>query len=330
MTTTPQKTMISKLADVQTVVKSVPKAGYNEHFKYHFAREADVLDTLQHELASRQIMLIPSIVEETREKLANSSTGKERHLTRLSMTFTFYDGECGETLSFPWLSWGVDGEDKGGYKAITGAMKYFLLKTFLIPTHDDPEATTSESVAAGLKVEGDVVTDMKTGETVTLPEGYCLITAVTEKSGKKGDPFWPVSMTGIDRTNGGGLTTITLTTFESRVKTLAEMYRGKLIPVHPGTKKSKDGKYTNLIGLTERREADDDDDRSYESYEAKPYQSDIKNTEAGRKRDVDEALGDAVEGETAEAGPDVGDGPGGQDGPPAGAPNVDDVDFATF
>ncbi len=29
--------------------------------------------------------------------------------------------------------------DKGTYKAITGATKYFLLKLFLIPTGDDPE-----------------------------------------------------------------------------------------------------------------------------------------------------------------------------------------------
>ena len=37
---------------------------------------------------------------------------------------------------------GDDGADKGLYKAYTGAVKYFLMKTFLIPTGDDPEADT--------------------------------------------------------------------------------------------------------------------------------------------------------------------------------------------
>lgn len=34
---------------------------------------------------------------------------------------------------------GMDTGDKAIYKAITGAQKYVLMKTFLIPTGDDPE-----------------------------------------------------------------------------------------------------------------------------------------------------------------------------------------------
>jgi hypothetical protein len=57
------------------------------------------------------------------------------------------DGVTGETLDYPWMGWGVDPGDKGGYKAITGAEKYFLMKTFLIPTGDDPEVTTDADQA---------------------------------------------------------------------------------------------------------------------------------------------------------------------------------------
>jgi hypothetical protein len=35
---------------------------------------------------------------------------------------------------------GQDAGDKGPYKAMTGAQKYALMKTFMIPTGDDPEA----------------------------------------------------------------------------------------------------------------------------------------------------------------------------------------------
>ena len=53
----------------------------------------------------------------------------------------FLDGETGASIKKPWRGYGTDKEDKGGYKAMTGGEKYFLLKTFLIPTGDDPEAT---------------------------------------------------------------------------------------------------------------------------------------------------------------------------------------------
>ena len=39
-----------------------------------------------------------------------------------------------------WAGSGDDPADKGLYSAYTGAVKYFLMKAFLIPTGDDPEA----------------------------------------------------------------------------------------------------------------------------------------------------------------------------------------------
>jgi hypothetical protein len=80
-------------------------------------------------------MLIPSITGETRHPVGD----KGSVLTVLEMTMSFHDGETGERMDYFWRGYGTDKEDKGGYKAMTGAEKYFLLKTFLIPTGDDPE-----------------------------------------------------------------------------------------------------------------------------------------------------------------------------------------------
>ena len=40
---------------------------------------------------------------------------------------------------------GIDKGDKAGYKAYTGAMKYYLANTFLVATGDDPEAESPDN-----------------------------------------------------------------------------------------------------------------------------------------------------------------------------------------
>ncbi len=128
--------LTSKLAEVMAEIHHIPKRGWNDFHKYHFALEADIVDAVRSGLATRQVMLIPSITGMQRDSVGE----KGSVLTTLMMQFTFRDGESGEEITRPWLGAGTDKEDKGAYKAMTGGEKYFLLKTFLIPTGDDPEA----------------------------------------------------------------------------------------------------------------------------------------------------------------------------------------------
>jgi hypothetical protein len=140
-----KRSLTSKLAEVMAAVERIPKNGHNDFFNYDFATEADIVAAVRQELASRHIMLIPAIVGREREPVGE----KGSVLTHLDMTFTFYDGESGEEKTFSWLGVGSDKDDKGAYKAMTGGEKYFLLKTFLIPTGDDPEADAERPVAVG-------------------------------------------------------------------------------------------------------------------------------------------------------------------------------------
>jgi len=55
------------------------------------------------------------------------------------MQVTFVDTESGESFSCIFYGDGSDSNDKAIYKAITGAQKYALMKTFLVATGDDPE-----------------------------------------------------------------------------------------------------------------------------------------------------------------------------------------------
>lgn len=131
--------LIRKLAEVMDAVERVPKRGRNEFHKYDYATEADIVSVVRKELASRQVMLIPEVVSHQREDITTKKNERGDPLSILTMRFTFIDGETGETDSRMWLGAGQDGGDKGVYKAMTGGEKYFLMKTFLMPTGDDPE-----------------------------------------------------------------------------------------------------------------------------------------------------------------------------------------------
>lgn len=130
-----QQSLAAKLAEVMAAVERIPKRGRNDFHKYDYATEADIAATIRGELAQRSVMLIPSIVGESRHPVGE----KGSVLTVLEMEMEFLDGESGESIKKPWRGYGTDKEDKGGYKAMTGGEKYFLLKTFLLPTGDDPE-----------------------------------------------------------------------------------------------------------------------------------------------------------------------------------------------
>lgn len=131
----PSPTLVKKLAAVMAAVKNVEKDGYNSFHKYNYASEAAIVAAVRQELASRHVMMTTSIRD------AKMHKGDKGIVTELWFTFTFHDGESGECLSLDSYAQGIDASDKGVYKAITGAVKYALLKTFLIPTgaQDDPE-----------------------------------------------------------------------------------------------------------------------------------------------------------------------------------------------
>jgi hypothetical protein len=129
-----QASLYRKLAEVTAEVGHVPKRGRNDFHKYDYVTEADLLDAVRAKLADRHVAVIPSL-HEIRERETDRSI-----VTTATVTFTFVDGDTGAMHAAQWAGQGDDPADKGLYKAYTGAMKYFVMKAFLIPTGDDPEA----------------------------------------------------------------------------------------------------------------------------------------------------------------------------------------------
>jgi len=125
--------LATKLSEIYDEVRAVEKTGENDYHGYTYVEEAQIVAKIRKALAERDIMLTSSTVD-------MKKSGKDGSLTTVEMQYTFIDGETGAKITKHWYGEGKDDQDKGAYKAYTGATKYFLLKTFLVPTGDDPES----------------------------------------------------------------------------------------------------------------------------------------------------------------------------------------------
>lgn len=125
-------------------VERVSKSGHNDHFNYDFVTEADITSAVRAEMARRQLMIVPSAVDAKVEPVGE----KGQRIFTQKMRFTVMDGESGESFAFDMYGQGADSMDKGAFKSTTGAVKYALLKLFLIPTGDDPERDRPRNATA--------------------------------------------------------------------------------------------------------------------------------------------------------------------------------------
>lgn len=111
------------------------KGGRNEFDKYTYFSEAQYKELFTELFSENELELKFTEVEyntfEGSEKQANGRMPK--------LKFTLFDIETGFYEETEITGEGIDKGDKAGYKAYTGAMKYYLANTFLVATGDDAE-----------------------------------------------------------------------------------------------------------------------------------------------------------------------------------------------
>ena len=122
--------LYAKMACVMGRLERIPKRGFNQHFKYQFVTDSDVLDTVRMAMAAEGVCLFVSM----------TGVQQDNKHTVVNLQFTFADGESGQSMTVAWVGEAMDTQDKGIAKAATSALKYCLLKTFLISTGDEPDA----------------------------------------------------------------------------------------------------------------------------------------------------------------------------------------------
>jgi hypothetical protein len=123
---TQNKSITTKLLNILSALKAVPKKGYNAHQKYYYMREVDVLEALKEELIKQKVILLTS------SKFVDIKERDKSYLTTVETTHTFVDAESGEQQVITSVGSGYDSTDKGAAKAITSAVKYAIQKTFMI------------------------------------------------------------------------------------------------------------------------------------------------------------------------------------------------------
>jgi hypothetical protein len=126
-----------KLAEVRRRIGYVQKRGHNERFNYSYVTAADIAGSVGDILSELGVVVIPCLENITYESAAGR--GETTRMARVVMAYTFSDVDSGEEIVAKVAGQGLDSGDKAPYKAMTGALKYALLQSFLLATGDDPE-----------------------------------------------------------------------------------------------------------------------------------------------------------------------------------------------
>jgi len=138
-----------KLALVRQRLAYVQKRGYNQRSNYNYVTAADIAGAVGDILAELGVVVVPRL-ESISHESARTGRAEAEHVARVVMTYTFMDVDTAEEIIVKVAGEGLDSGDKAPYKAMTGALKYALLQSFLLATGDDPEEdrTTNHSGAS--------------------------------------------------------------------------------------------------------------------------------------------------------------------------------------
>lgn len=154
-TSAPQLALYSKLLTIMEAADFIEKDKRNETQKYDYASEEAIKTKMHALLVQNRVLFIPST--HSVETVAYTVQGRDGQrsvlLTAIKGTARFIDADSGECISVDYVGTGADSQDKGAYKAITGALKYVLTGAFLIPTGSDPEGDAAKKTTTTQKRE---------------------------------------------------------------------------------------------------------------------------------------------------------------------------------
>lgn len=117
------------------------REGNNSFDHYKYFSEAQYKELFTELLSKHGLeMSFDEIAYET-----YTAEGKQPNGRMPKLRFYLHDTETGFHEATTITGEGLDKGDKAGYKAYTGALKYFLANTFMVATGDDPETESPES-----------------------------------------------------------------------------------------------------------------------------------------------------------------------------------------
>ena len=131
-------TIYEKLLKIMSDVPYLKKDGKVDYSsnKYRFLSESKVTTIMRDRLLDYGLIVFP----------IKQDIVKEGNVTTLNVVYKMVDTETGESIEIASSGQGSDTQDKGAGKAMTNAFKYMWLRTFAIPTGEDPDDYSSDEL----------------------------------------------------------------------------------------------------------------------------------------------------------------------------------------
>lgn len=123
---------------VMAQLRTIPKTGHNKFHGYDYATESDFVRAIAPAMAEHGISVRPARITLERLPAPSTKMGKEQWITQGPVVYELRH-VSGETEEIHTFASAIDSEEKGPYKALTGAYKYALRQAFMVATGDDPE-----------------------------------------------------------------------------------------------------------------------------------------------------------------------------------------------
>lgn len=111
--------------------------------KYKALSEEKVTSILRKAMVEENVIVYPVEMSETRDG----------NISHVHVKYHFVDTEDATFIEVVSCGDGYDTQDKGAGKAMTYAFKYMWLRTFAIPTGDDPDKVSSDEIDAQIEAE---------------------------------------------------------------------------------------------------------------------------------------------------------------------------------
>lgn len=131
------------------------REGNNTYDKYKYFSEAQYKELFTELLPKHGLELNFNEID----YITFSVEGKQPNGRMPKLEFYLYDTETGFYEVTTITGEGIDKGDKAGYKAYTGALKYYLADKFMVATGDDPETESPEGRGARPKQPEDPKVD---------------------------------------------------------------------------------------------------------------------------------------------------------------------------
>ena len=194
-----------KLLEIQKRIKGMTKDA--KAFNYDYVSSDKVLEAIRPMLCEYGLLLLPIVLRTSSQPITYKKYDKASKMViettevlhTLQMQMRWVDTEQTEVIEIPFAAVGMNQFDKGFGSALTYAERYYLLKTFHIPTSkDDVDYVSAERDEAIAKAESMAKPAYKPMDDKTYNQVIALYAkGATAKDGRDYRANW------IDLTNAG-------------------------------------------------------------------------------------------------------------------------------